>query len=141
MIRLCSTVLCQGLKTIPKKLPTVEYIPSNSWAEHKALSGQNDYIDILGNEEIHPKQIMYHVPKFMKDGHKKERWSQMALRRKKMLENTPFPKMYPRKWDIWCKEIKREMLWLNKHVDQNWYANYEGITTGPVKNPYKPKRF
>ena len=30
--------------------------------EHKALAGQNYYIDILGSDEIYPKQIMHHVP-------------------------------------------------------------------------------
>jgi hypothetical protein len=31
--------------------------------------------------------------------------------------------------------------WLNKHVDQNWWANYKGVKEGPVKNPFKPKLF
>ena len=50
----------------------------------------------------------------------------MALRRKNMLQNTPFPKMYPRKWEIWCKEIKREMAWLNKYVP-TYYLLYDGF--------------
>ena len=43
-----------------------QYTPNNSWAEHRALAGQNDYIDLLGNDDIHPKQIMYHVPKYLR---------------------------------------------------------------------------
>ena len=46
------------------------YTPTNSWAEHRALAGQNDYIDILGNDDIHPQQIMYHVPQYLRGAHR-----------------------------------------------------------------------
>ena len=65
----------------------------------------------------------------------------MAIRRKKYMENTPFPKIYPHKWDHWCKDIARRCRRMNKNVDQNWWANYQGIKGGPNKNPYMPKRF
>ena len=77
------------------------YKPKNSWAEHRALAGQNDYIDILGSEEIHPKHIMYHVPKYMKGMHKRDNHFQMQIKRKAMLENTPFPKAFPARWQGW----------------------------------------
>ena len=77
------------------------YKPKNSWAEHRALAGQNDYIDILGSEEIHPKHIMYHVPKYMKGVHKKDKHFQMQIKRRDMLENSPFPKAFPARWQGW----------------------------------------
>jgi len=117
------------------------YTPKNNWAEHRALAGQNDYIDILGSEDIHPKDIMYHVPQYMKDSHIKERHAQMALRRKQRLEHTPFPKTYPKKWVDWCRQINADLKWMNKHIDQNWWVNYKGVKEGPVKNPFKPKIF
>jgi large subunit ribosomal protein L51 len=45
------------------------YSPASPWAEHRALEGQNDYIDLLGNDDIHPKQIMYHVPHYLRGVH------------------------------------------------------------------------
>ena len=117
------------------------YKPTNSWAEHRALAGQNDYIDILGSEEIHPKHIMYHVPNYLKGVHKRENHFQMQIKRKAALEHTPFPKAFPSKWQGWKLTMAANHRWLNRHVDQNWWANYKGVKEGPVKNPFKPKLF
>ena len=77
------------------------YKPKNSWAEHRALAGQNDYIDILGSEEIHPKHILYHVPKYLKGIHKSENHFQMEIKRKASLEHSAFPKAFPARWQGW----------------------------------------
>lgn len=117
------------------------YKPKNSWAEHRALAGQNDYIDILGSEEIHPKHILYHVPKYLKGIHKSENHFQMEIKRKASLEHSAFPKAFPARWQGWNMMMMANHRWLNKHVDQNWWANYKGVKEGPVKNPFKPKLF
>jgi len=129
------------LKDDSASLGQPEYIPKLGWAEHRALAGQNDYIDILGNEDIHPKEILYNLPKALKESHRNEKWVVMAIRRHEDLKNTAFPKKYPKRWDDWCKQIKRDLAWLNNHVDQNWWANYKGVKSGPVKNPFKQQKF
>ena len=78
-----------------------DYKPKNSWAEHRALAGQNDYIDILGSDEIHPKHIMYHVPKYLKGVHRRDKHFQMQIKRRNALEGTPFPKAFPARWQGW----------------------------------------
>ena len=53
----------------------------------------------------------------MKDAHKNEKWLQMAIRRREHFKNTPFPKLYPKKWDFWTKEITRLVLELLEKND------------------------
>ena len=38
-------------------------------------------------------------------------------------------------------QITRDLRWMNRHMDQNWWANYKGIKEGPVRNPFQPKLF
>ena len=134
-----------------------EYKATNTWAPHRALHGQNDYIDILGqpayarsslsfcfisgNDEIHPKNIMYHVPKYLRGIHRKEKYFQMMIKRRDFYEKTPFPKQHPSKWQGWTHLMLHEYRWLNRHMDQNWWVNYKGVKEGPVKNPFKKKVF
>ena len=73
----------------------------------RSLFGQNDYIDILGSDELHPTDIMYHVPKYLRGQHRRKRHVQVAIERRKALEHTGFPKAYPKTWEDWNKQVKK----------------------------------
>jgi hypothetical protein len=48
-------------------LPMPPYIPRKLWTEKKALFGQNDYIDILGEVEgLKPIQFQTHIPMWLR---------------------------------------------------------------------------
>lgn len=64
------------------------YVPADNWMQKKALFGQNDYIDILGNKNIHPTRIMYNVPRWLR-GVKGNEY-QILLRQLKCLKHGNF---------------------------------------------------
>ena len=88
-----------------------KYKAPNPWAEHKALAGQNDYIDILGSDEIHPKQIMYHVPAYLRGINKKANYFQMMIKRRDQFESTPMPKAHPSKWAGWNLLVRQNIYY------------------------------
>ena len=72
------------------------YSPKSQWEEKKALFGQNDYIDILGNGEVHPVNVLYDVAPWLRGFHGDE--LKVLIRRRKFLSKTTYPETHPKKY-------------------------------------------
>ena len=116
------------------KIPT----PKDPFAPKRALLGQNDYIDILGSDDLHPVDTHYDIPGWLR-GFRGTRHHQFMIRKRQMQLKSAAPEALPAQWDRQEKDFLLEHKNNKKHLNTWRMTNYRGLKFGPTNNNYKTR--
>ncbi|XP_014670967.1 PREDICTED: 39S ribosomal protein L51, mitochondrial-like [Priapulus caudatus] len=99
---------------LPLPIPTYE--PKNSWNTKRALFGQNDYIDILGEGSLKPRDLIIKGPLWVRGVPKHWNEYQRLIRKRKFL-NSFIKKFTPTQFKGMNKQIKYLYKRLNRKLN------------------------
>lgn len=105
---------------IPLPMPEWDRAKMDNWTSKKALFGQNDYIDILGDGTLHPWQLI-HAPVWLKgySGNELQRTARRLAMQGKFLRE-----MYPTKYHKLTKNLYYQFKKLNRRQHARWWGGY-----------------
>lgn len=116
------------------KIPT----QPDPFAPKRALLGQNDYIDILGSDDLHPVDTHYDIPGWLR-GFRGSRHHQFIIRKRQHQLQSAVPEALPAQWDQQESDFAREHKNNMKHLNTWRWTNYRGLKFGPTTNNYKTR--
>jgi len=113
----------------PVPMPVWDPVKKDQWVKKKALFGQNDYIDILGDGTIHPWELI-RAPGWLKGyrGNELQRISRQLAMQGTFLRET-FPTKY--------HQLTKQLFYLYKRVNRRHHSGYWGAYKGlgRIDNP------
>jgi large subunit ribosomal protein L51 len=106
----------------PLPMPVWDPVKRDQWTRRKALFGQNDYIDILGDGTIHPWELL-RAPAWLKGyrGTELQRISRQLATQGTFLQET-FPSKY--------HQLRKQLFFLYKRSNRRKHASYWGAYRG-----------
>ncbi|VDN50662.1 unnamed protein product [Dracunculus medinensis] len=103
----------KGVDTLPRipncRVPITrpDYKVRNAWCDDQARFGENDYIDLLGDGQLHPAQLQYHTPTWLRGFPGQHRANELIkLIHYRNLYKNKLEKNSPRRWLELNKRLK-----------------------------------
>lgn len=99
-----------------RPLPTKPHPQKDSWTQRKATFGQNDYIDILGDGSLHPRDLLHHGPSWLR-GFRGNEFRRLIRRRDATFHYAPWV------WPTKFYNVQRRLRFLHKYI--NYQCNHK----------------